>query len=157
MSTAKSFQVRPAGLADLPKLAALFDAYRVFYGQPADLALAHAFLQARLENQQSVVFIGVNEGGEALGFTQLYPSFSSVSAARIFILNDLYVAPAARRSGVAQALLATAADYGRSQGAVRLALTTAVDNHAAQALYAAQGWVRDTQFLAYNLSLSPRR
>lgn len=157
MSTAIGIQIRRATAADLSQLAPLFDAYRVFYGRPSDLAIAHAFLAERFEHDQSVVFLAERRageaGGEALGFTQLYPSFSSTSVARIFILNDLYVVPAARRTGVATGLLEAAASHGRAVGAVRLSLSTAIGNDTAQALYASRGWVRDTEYFTYNLLL----
>lgn len=143
--------IRQAVLADLDALAALFDDYRQFYGQSSDVAAARDFLQARFEHGQSVIFV-VESHGKALGFTQLYPSFSSVSMARVFVLNDLYVAPAARRMGVGLALLNAASDHARQLGAVRLSLTTAVDNQSAQSLYESNGWVRDQKFYAYNKS-----
>ncbi len=148
-----AFLVRQATIADLDLLTPLFDAYRVFYRRPSDLALARTFLQERFQHQQSVVFLAAGSDGAALGFTQLYPSFSSVSAARIFVLNDLFVASEARGMGVGGKLLEAAADHGRAVGAVRLSLSTAIDNEAAQALYAAKGWVRDTTFFHYDLSL----
>ena len=91
--------------------------------------------------------------GTAVGFTQLYPMFSSVSAARTFILNDLFVVQEARRKGVGIELLKAATRFGRSVGAIRLSLSTAIDNQTAQALYESLGWVRDTEFYAYSLSL----
>ncbi len=99
------------------------------------------------------MFIALRPDGTALGFTQLYPIFSSTSRAPAFVLNDLYVAPEARRTGVAVRLLGTAADHGRGAGAVRLSLSTAIDNLAAQTLYASLGWVRDTRFHTYALAL----
>lgn len=155
MNAVRNPQVRQATLADVALLAPLFDAYRQFYGQASDVALAQAFLSQRLTQQQSTVFLAQDgSDGQALGFAQLYPSFSSVSAAHIFILNDLFVVPTARRLGVGTALLQAAAQFGREAGALRLVLSTAEDNTHAQALYAAHGWVRDTQFLSYSLSLS---
>lgn len=141
-------------MADLEPLAVLFDAYRQFYRQPADLQRARSFLRDRLERDESVIFAAWGRSGEMVGFTQLYPSFSSVSTGRIFVLNDLFVRPDVRRSGVGAGLLQAAAEHGRAAGAVRLSLSTAVDNIAAQAVYAANGWVRDTQFLHYDLSLT---
>ena len=91
--------VRRATVADLDRIAPLFDAYRQFYGQAHDLDLAREFLRGRLEQDQSVIFLALRPDGSAVGFTQLYPSFSSASAKRIFILNDLFVDPTARRSG----------------------------------------------------------
>ena len=144
-----SITVRQAVLADLDSLVKLFDGYRQFYGQSSDEAAVHIFLQARFEHGQSVVFLAESQG-QPVGFTQLYPSFSSVSMARVYVLNDLYVAPVARRMGVAQALLKAASEHARQLGAVRLSLTTAVDNVTAQTLYESSGWVRDQKFYAYN-------
>ena len=145
--------VRHATVADLDRIAPLFDAYRQFYGQSPDLNLAREFIRERLEQNQSVIFLALGQDGSAAGFTQLYPSFSSASAKRIFILNDLFVAPAARRCGVGRALLEAAADFGRSAGAVRLTLSTAHTNTSAQSLYDASGWIRDEVFRSYHLAL----
>lgn len=153
MSPEPATLVRQATVDDLDRLAPLFDAYRMFYGRPSDLRLARAFLLERFLHQQSVVFLATDAQGTALGFTQLYPSFSSVSAARIFVLNDLFVRPEARGMGAGGKLLEAAADYGRAVGAVRLSLSTAIDNETAQALYQAKGWARDTAFFHYDLSL----
>jgi GNAT superfamily N-acetyltransferase len=142
-----------ATVADIDDLAPLFDAYRVFYDQTSDLGLARSFLLKRLRAGESVMFIARDESGSAVGFTQLYPSFSSGACARIFILNDLFVAPQARKRGVGQALLRAAANFGRSAGAIRLTLATAVENHTAQILYQAAGWRRSDAFLTYNLPL----
>jgi GNAT superfamily N-acetyltransferase len=149
-----SITIRQAVLADLDTVAILFDAYRQFYGQASDEAAAKAFLQARFEHGQSVVLLAESKG-QAVGFTQLYPSFSSVSMARVFVLNDLFVAPTARRLGVGEALLTAAADHARQFGAVRLSLTTDVQNLPAQALYESMGWARDQKFYAYHLALKP--
>jgi ribosomal protein S18 acetylase RimI-like enzyme len=85
---------------------------------------------------------------------QLYPSFSSVRAARIYVLNDLFVALACRQRGVARALLAEAASFGQAVGAARLELSTALTNLPAQRLYESLGWRKDTQFLHYQLPMA---
>jgi ribosomal protein S18 acetylase RimI-like enzyme len=149
-----SLLIRRAALADLGLVAPLFDAYRQFYGKPADPALAEAFIRERIERGESIVFLARDaDGGEALGFVQLYPSFSSVAGRRIWILNDLYVIPAARKRGIGRALLAQAAEHGRSTGAVRLVLSTATNNLSAQSLYESCGFRRDEQFFVYKLEL----
>jgi GNAT superfamily N-acetyltransferase len=153
MSNSSNIQVRQASVSDLEALVPLFDGYRQFYGKSSDAALARSFLLERFQNNQSVIFIATQPDNVAVGFTQLYPSFSSVSAARTFILNDLFVAASGRRSGVGMKLLEAAAQFGRSVGAIRLSLSTAKDNEKAQALYASHGWVRDTEFYDYSLSL----
>jgi GNAT superfamily N-acetyltransferase len=145
--------VRRAQSGDAPNVAPLFDAYRQFYGKPADLALAVRFITERLAKGESTIFLAENEKGEALGFVQLYPTFSSVSAARVLVLNDLFVAPEARRSNVARSLMHAAVGYARGQGALRLSLSTAKTNEKAQALYESEGWVRDEQYYHYSLTL----
>ena len=147
-----SITIRQAVLADLDAVAILFDGYRQFYGQTSDEAGAKTFLYARFEHGQSVVLLAESQG-QAVGFTQLYLSFSSVSMARVLVLNDLYVAESARRLGVGEALLTAAADHARQLGAVRLSLTTNLQNLPAQSLYAAMGWERDQKFYAYHLAL----
>ena len=145
--------VRQAEIADLDALAPLFDAYRQFYKRPSDAARAREFLFQRFQHQQSVIFIAHDDEGTAIGFTQLYPLFSSLTLARTFVLYDLFVTPAARRSGAGRHLLRAAADYGRAVGAGALELSTATDNASAQRLYESEGWVRDTAFYVYGLSL----
>jgi GNAT superfamily N-acetyltransferase len=105
----------------------------------------------RFQHNQSIIFLALTPGGSAVGFTQLYPSFSSASAARIFILNDLFVVAEARRSGAGRVLLKAAADFGQAVGAVRLTRSTEVTNLAAQALYEASGWKRQAAFYSYDL------
>src|SRR5581483_10999258 len=97
-----SLNVTQATLDDLDALAPLFDGYRVFYRRASNLPAAREFLRERLALRESVIFIARNERGEALGFTQLYPCFSSVSARRLWILNDLFVAESARGLGGAR-------------------------------------------------------
>lgn len=148
------FQVRQASIHDLDTLVPLFDGYRQFYRQSADLARARAFLAERFEHLESVILLAVDGQGAGLGFVQLYPLFSSVSTARIYLLNDLFVAPAVRRQGVASALLGSAADHARALGAARLWLQTEQNNAGAQALYESLGWQRDHDFCDYALPLS---
>ena len=137
-----------ADLSHVTLLAPLFDAYRVFNEQPSDIEAAREFLKARLSAGESVVFLAFLEG-EPAGFTQLYGSFSLVSLKQLWILNNLFVAPAARRKNVASALLGRAHAHARETGAQGLTLQTATDNHSAQALYEAHGWEQDTGFLTY--------
>jgi GNAT superfamily N-acetyltransferase len=148
-----TFQIRQATVLDLDTLAPLFDGYRQFYGQPADLARAHDFLAERIRLHESVILLARDEPGDGLGFTQLYPLFSSVRTVRTWLLNDLFVAASARRQGVAAALLGAATEHARALGAASLSLSTALDNAPAQALYESLGWQRDRQFCEYSLIL----
>ena len=144
--------IRQATLADIDALAPLFDAYRRFYEQPGDVALAGDFLHERLERNESTILVAEADR-QLLGFCQLYPTWCSVAAARIFVLYDLFVDPDVRRGGVGRALMRAAQAFARAAGAVRLDLTTARTNTRAQALYESEGWQRDDVFLTYNLSL----
>ncbi|MBA2077956.1 MAG: GNAT family N-acetyltransferase [Rhodanobacter sp. 68-29] len=145
--------IRQATFHDIDALLPLFDGYRQFYGKPSDEAGAREFLTARLRLNESLVLLARDAHGAALGFTQLYPLFSSVRMVRTWLLNDLFVAAHARRQGVAKALLEAAAGQARKSGAASLSLSTAHDNLAAQALYESLGWRRDTQFREYSLTL----
>jgi GNAT superfamily N-acetyltransferase len=145
-------QIRRATAADIELLVPLFDAYRQFYRRPSDPAAARRFLLERVDMHQSAIFLAFS-GGVAIGFTQLFPSFSSVGMARIFILNDLFVAPQARRRGIGSALLQAAAEYARSEAAIWLVLSTELTNTTAQSLYEKEGWKRDTLFCSYQLPL----
>ena len=150
--TGTTISIRRAGPQDLDALAILFDAYRGFYGQPSDLARARDWLRTRMRVGESVVLVAEREG-DIVGFTQLYPMFSSVRIARTWILNDLFVAEAARRGGVARALLDAAVEFARASGAAGISLETTRDNASARALYRAAGWSEDdTQW--YSVSLA---
>jgi len=147
-----------ATIEDIPQVVPLFDAYRQFYKQTTDIEGATRFLTARLQEQSSVIFLAyrINEQStrQACGFIQLYPSFSSTTMERLWILNDLFVASEARRLGVGKALLKHARDFGAETQSKELTLQTAVDNYTAQSLYEANGWEREVEFYSYNLYLN---
>ncbi|MGQ0667446.1 MAG: GNAT family N-acetyltransferase [Nitrospiraceae bacterium] len=146
--------VRRATLQDLDQLVPLFDRYRQFYGQQSDVIVARNFLAERLARGESMVLVAEDStNGVAIGFVQLFPTFSSVLAAPIYLLSDLFVTPAARRRRVGTLLLKAAAETARAAGAVRLELATAITNLSAQGLYEVLGWKRDEEFYVYGLSL----
>jgi ribosomal protein S18 acetylase RimI-like enzyme len=149
-----SAEVRRAQMQDLDRLAELFDQYRQFYRQPADLALARRFLETRMQRGESMVLVAPAPG-PLQAFVQLYPTFCSVSAAPLLVLYDLFVIPAARGRGLARALLRAAQALGEDSGAARLELATAHTNLPAQRLYESLGWRRDEVFLHYALALKP--
>ena len=141
-----------AELGDLDALVPLFDGYRRFYAQPSDPDGARTFLADRLKRGESVIFLAVVDGVIA-GFTQLYPSFSSVSLTRSWILNDLFVAVEGRGSGAGRALVERAERWAVETGAKGLTLTTQLTNLAAQRLYETCGWTKDEEFFHYRRSL----
>lgn len=154
---AAGVSVRCATPDDIERLVPLFAAYRRFYGQAADMALAREFLSERLNRSESqILMAGYRHEpfGLALGFAQLYPTFSSIRCRRALVLNDLYVTAGHRGAGIGLALLQHARELAAGLGAATISLQTAVDNKRAQALYARFGFVRDEQFLTYVLTLS---
>src|SRR5690348_3719028 len=147
--------VRVAQATDLHRVAQLFDLYRQFYKQPPDLRLAEKFISDRFANQESVILVASTATPAIVGFTQLYPTFCSVSAGPVYVLYDLFVEESSRRHGVARALMTASYDYARQTGAIRLELSTAITNLKAQALYESLGWVRDVEFYRYSLAIDP--
>jgi len=133
----------------------LFDKYRVFYKKTSDLALAENFISARLVNNESVIFVVVDTAADTLvpvAFTQLYPKYSSVSAVKNWILNDLYVDDKYRNKGVGRLLIDAAIAFAKETNAKFVQLETATDNYNAQHLYELSGFVKqapDDEFILY--------
>jgi GNAT superfamily N-acetyltransferase len=134
------------------QLVPLFDAYRQFYGHQTSPEGARNFLAERLAKDESVIFLA-SEGDRAVGFAQLYPSFSSLSMSRMWILNDLFVLPAARGNGVGTALLEQCKRLATETGAKELSLETVKTNLTAQRLYEACRWKRDELFHKYHMTM----
>ncbi|MGA8862326.1 MAG: GNAT family N-acetyltransferase [Gallionella sp.] len=145
-----TIQTRIATLADAETVAALFDAYRQFYEQPADLPLAMKFIHDRLQMDESAILLATDANQTILGFCQLYPTFCSIEAKPIIALYDLFVLPEARRCGAGKALLLAAETYAAQNGYARMDLTTARTNLTAQSLYESLGWVRDEVYHSYS-------
>ncbi|HLX73165.1 MAG TPA: GNAT family N-acetyltransferase [Terriglobales bacterium] len=141
-----------ASAADVERIAPLFDAYRQFYKQKPDLAGARAFMGQRLQHDESVIFLALADD-KPVGFVQLYPCFSSTAMKPMWILNDLFVTPDARRQGAARALMERARQWAVETKADSLWLETAVDNHPGQRLYESLGWKRDNDFYRYLMPL----
>ena len=142
-----------AGLDHLDALTPLFDGYRRFYRQAADEAGARAFLQERLHNRDSLILLALDDETGPLGFTQLYPCFSSVRMRPLWILNDLFVAPEARGRGVGRQLMEAARLRAQEAGMVALELATEKNNTTAKALYESLGYELDEAFDHYELTL----
>ncbi|MCB0717629.1 MAG: GNAT family N-acetyltransferase [Bacteroidetes bacterium] len=152
-----SIHVTTATQEDLPDVAVLFDRYRVFYRQSSDLASGRAFLETRLAQGDSLILLARTNEGAAAGFTQIYPTFSSVRMARLWILNDLYVDAPYRQQGVASALLDGAVKSAQARGVGMLLLETEDSNITAQRLYQKHGWTSVNGTRHYELSVDSGR
>lgn len=153
-SQISAFRIRRVGSTEVRSVVPLFDAYRRFYHRTSDPPAAYRYLRERLARDQAIILLA-QEKTEALGFALIYPTFSSLALRPLWILNDLYVRPEARRGGIARQLLDRAEAEARAARAAGLILDTARGNRAAQRLYSAHGWVRDEKFLHYELALGP--
>jgi GNAT superfamily N-acetyltransferase len=141
---------------DLPELLELVRAYLDFYEvDPSDesmLALSRSLIaDPELEGVQFIARAG---DGTAIGFASLFWTWATTRGGRLGVMNDLYVAPQARGSGAAEALIEACRARCEQRGAVALEWQTAIDNHRAQALYDRVGGERSDRWLDYTLPIT---
>ena len=142
-----------ANESHIPEISRLFDLYRQFYKCEPNIDLATQFISDRFNNGESVIFV-VPAKNRLSGFVQLYPSFCSVDAIKIFILYDLFVDTRDRKLGIGKLLMNKATEFAKAEGASRIDLLTAIDNRSAQHLYEKLGYKRDLKgFYAYSLRI----
>lgn len=142
--------IRKATIGDIRQLAVLFDAYRVFYEKDSDTAKARAFLSDRIQQNESVIFVAENEENILTGFVQLYPLFSSSRMKRLWLLNDLFVAPEQRGRGISVALIDAAKELCRSTDSCGMMLETAKSNTIGNRLYPKTGFELDNAHNYYS-------
>ncbi|RFU65063.1 GNAT family N-acetyltransferase [Peribacillus glennii] len=142
-------EIIQADIEALEGIVPLFNAYRVFYGQPNDELGARKFIQERITNKESVIFIAYESDKQPVGFVQVYPVFSSVGMQRAYILNDLFVVPAGRKKGVGRSLVERVYQFCEEMKGRYVTLQTAPDNHTAKALYEGMGMHLDNEYENY--------
>ncbi len=145
-------RIEQGTIEQLDSIAFLFNQYRIFYRQASDLAGARKFVQSRLQNQDAIVFLAI-KNEQPIGYTQLFPSWSSVSMQLVWILNDLFVLPDQRNRGIAKALMNQVREYAVSTDAVRIILATEATNKIGQNLYESMGYSRFDDFYHYVLNI----
>ncbi len=151
----KTFTIRMAELEDLDALTKIFESYRKFYEKEPNFEKAKEFLRDKFIHRESILYLAIDSTSEEiLGFTQVYPTFSSLSMQRSLILNDLYVYEKYRKSGIATALLNQIKEYAILTDAKGIELSTAIDNTNAQRLYESLQYKKDLEFFHYYLSVS---
>jgi len=149
-----NIDIKQATLSHVKEIAELFNSYRVFYGQKSNVDLAIKFIADRIKNEESIIFLAMDETGNSLGFTQLYPTFSSVSAQRVWVLNDLFVSASSRRLGVGEKLMNAAKVFALETDSKGISLETEKNNISAQALYETLGYERNSDSYHYFLKLT---
>lgn len=127
--------ITTATVFDLEELSVLFDQYRQFYRQETDLTAARKFMLERLSSNDSKLFIALKSGTGIIGFTQLYPLFSSVRMKKLWLLNDLFIVPVFRGIGISKLLLDRCKLFARESNAAGLILETEKSNHIGNQLY----------------------
>ena len=136
--------IHQATLTDLEFIIPLFDGYRQFYKQPSDIEGARSFLKERFAHNESTIYVAhtVSNPQELVGFTQVYPLFSSVSMERMLLLNDLYIHPDHRGKGIGTLLINRVKELCTATGQKGIALQTGTTNPA-QKLYERLGFTKD--------------
>lgn len=139
---------------DLPLVLPLFDGYRQFYEQPSDPEASHKYLQARFHNQESVMFLAyeIRDGQRVgIGFSQLYPTFSSVALRKLWVLHDLYVEESYRKQGIAKMLINKCKDLVIENSPIGIVIESRISNQSAQHLFDAVGFVKEGEHYFYYL------
>ncbi|WP_316786066.1 GNAT family N-acetyltransferase [Pedobacter frigiditerrae] len=153
--TVSKIEIKRINLIEANLVVGLFNQYRIFYGKFSDLGMAKAFIDARLENNESVIFVAM-DADKPVGFTQLYPTYSSARLSKNWILNDLFVDSDYRKQGIGEELIKTAMSFAKGQGSTFLQLETAIDNLTAQRLYETIGFKKqepDNEFFLYRINV----
>lgn len=154
--TANNITIKQLKLTEAQLVVGLFNQYRIFYSQLSDIGMAKAYIEVRLENNESIIFVALDKD-QPIGFTQLYPIYSSVRLTKNWILNDLFVDANYRKQGVGETLIKKAMDFAKKQGSTFLQLETAMDNYGAQSLYETIGFKKqenDSDFFLYKIALN---
>lgn len=145
--------VRLATITDLNEISSLFDTYRVFYRQLSNIDQSTAFVRERFLNQQSWILV-VEQEGRLVGFSQLYPMFSSVSVHRLMVLNDLFVVTEKRGTGLGRALISASQRLAKEMGFETMTIATEKGNAKARQLYPEIGFKEDSNFIHYTMTLN---
>jgi ribosomal protein S18 acetylase RimI-like enzyme len=147
--------IRKATLQDLDQLTTLFDQYLVFYKKPSNIDKHKSFLKERMENNEAIIFMAFDDTikEKAIGFTLIYPTFSSILLNKILILNDLYVDSTIRNNGTGEKLILKTVELAKELGVKLVRLRTAKNNIIAQGLYHKMGFVRDDLVFTYDLAV----
>lgn len=124
----------------LDQVVDLFDGYRVWYRKDSNKELGKQFLLERMQNKESIIYACETENGSLVGFTQLYPIFSSTRMKRMWLLNDLFVHPDFRGKGISKMLINRAKDLAKSTNACGVLLETETTNDIGNRLYPSAGF-----------------
>ncbi len=143
------YKIIQAGHKNLQQVVFLFDQYRMFYKMSSDRIAAENFVNDRLVQQDSLIFLALKKNS-AVGFLQVYPSFSSVAMQPIWILNDLFIDSSARQTGCAKKMMKYLQEQAKQRSIFSIKLATAVNNYKAKSLYESLGYRLNQDFDNYS-------
>ena len=147
------FKIIEAEPKHIEKVGELFDLYRQFYKYESNLIESTNYIKDRITNNESIIFIAINDANEAIGFDQLYETFGSLDLGKIIILYDLYVKEDHRKNNIGRQLMIRSHEYAKKINAKRIQLSTATDNFIGQSLYESLGYVKDIDFYTYDFEI----
>jgi len=147
------FKIVRASLKDINNVGNLFDLYRQFYSYKSDINSSTNYIEERIKNDESIIFIAIDKNNTGLGFVQLYETFGSLDLGKIIILYDLYVKKEFRKNKIGKELMLKSHDYAKNIKAKRIQLSTATDNFIGQSLYESLGYIKDTDFYTYDFEI----
>ena len=147
------FKIIEAEPKHIEQVGELFDLYRQFYKYESNLIESTNYIKDRITNNESIIFIAINDANEAIGFVQLYETFGSLDLGKIIILYDLYVKKNHRKNNIGKQLMIKSHKYAKKIKAKRIQLSTAIDNFIGQSLYESLGYVKDIDFYTYDFEI----
>ena len=147
------FKIIEAESKHIEQVGKLFDLYRQFYKYESNLIESTNYIKDRIKNNESIIFIAINDVNKTIGFVQLYETFGSLDLGKIIILYDLYVEKGHRRNKVGKQLMLRSHEYAKKINAKRIQLSTATDNFIGQSLYESLGYVKDIDFYTYDFEI----
>ena len=147
------FNIIEAKSKHIEQVGELFDLYRQFYKYESNLIESTNYIKDRIKNNESIIFIAINDANKAIGFVQLYETFGSLDLGKIIILYDLYVKKNHRKNNIGKQLMIRSHEYAKEINAKRIQLSTATDNFIGQSLYESLGYVKDTDFYTYDFEI----
>ena len=147
------FNIIEAKSKHIEQVGELFDLYRQFYKYESNLIESTNYIKDRIKNNESIIFIAINDTNEAIGFVQLYETFGSLDLGKIIILYDLYVKKNHRKNNIGKQLMIKSHEYAKKIKAKRIQLSTAIDNFIGQSLYESLGYVKDIDFYTYDFEI----
>ena len=147
-----AIEIIKADKKHIKEVSILFDHYRQFYKYKKNLNKSQSFINERIINNESTIFISLYDK-KIVGFVQLYETFDSLNLNKKLVLYDLYVLEKYRKLGIGRKLMNKSRDFAINNNFKRIELSTSIDNYSAQKLYESLDYIRDKEYYDYCLEV----